>query len=46
MYSVMEGNQLFMVEVETPVTLAGEVEVTVTLMEGTAMGMFILEIGT
>ena len=43
----MEGNQLsFMTEVESQVTLAREVEVTVTLMDGTAIGMFILEIGT
>ena len=46
MYSVVEGNNLtFEVVFESPVTLAREVEVTVTLIEGTAMGMFILEIG-
>ena len=47
MYSVVEGNKLtFEVVVESPVTLVRDVEVTVTLMDGTAMGMFILEIGT
>ena len=45
MYSVVEGNQLtFEVVVEPPLTLARDVEVTVTLIDGTAIGMFILEI--
>ena len=47
MYSVVEGNNLtFEVVVESPVTLVRDVEVTVTLINGTAKGMFILEIGT
>ena len=47
MYSVMEGNNLtFEVIVEPQVALVREVEVTVTLMDGTAVGMFLLEIGT
>ena len=46
MYSVVEGNNLtFEVVVEPPLTLVRDVEVTVTLMDVTAIGMFILEIG-
>ena len=43
---MVEGNQLtFEVVVEPPVTLVRDVAVTVTLMDVTAIGMFILEIG-